>query len=51
VRYPSDGGFTLPWLRTGLTVVSAAEVLFEPDIQADKQVPAAHFLDLQLGLP
>lgn len=31
-------------------VISLREVLFEPYIQADKEVAAAHFLDFQLGL-
>ena len=29
--------------------VSAAEVFFQPDVAADEEVAAAHFLDLQLG--
>ena len=31
-------------------IVAAAEILFEPDVGDDKEVAAAHFLDLQLGL-
>src|SRR5215470_11480625 len=30
-------------------VVAAAEILFQPHIQADKKVPAAHLFDRQLG--
>ena len=28
-------------------VISLAEVLFQPDVEADKEVAAAHFLDFQ----
>jgi len=31
-------------------VVSAAEILLQPNIHADKEVTTAHFLDLELGL-
>src|SRR5450759_5213174 len=31
-------------------VIPATEVLFEPDVQADEQVPAPHFLQLELRL-
>ena len=30
-------------------IVAAAEVFLEPDIQADKKVATAHFLDFELG--
>ena len=29
-------------------IIAAAEILLQPDVQADEQIPAAHFLDLQL---
>ena len=31
--------------RSLLLVIAAAEILFQPDIQADEEVAAAHFLD------
>jgi NAD/NADP transhydrogenase alpha subunit len=31
-------------------VVTAAQVFFKPEIEANEKVPAAHFLNLQLGL-
>src|ERR1700753_1013390 len=33
----------------GLAVIAAAEIFLQPDIQANEQIPAAHFLDLQFG--
>ena len=32
-----------------LVIVAAREVLFEPDVEADEKVAAAHLADLQLG--
>src|SRR3954468_13286197 len=33
-----------------LAVIAAAEIFLEPDVEADKEITAAHFLDFQLGL-
>jgi hypothetical protein len=33
----------------GFPVVPAGEVFFEPDIDADEEVAAAHFLDFEFG--
>jgi len=35
--------------RFGLLVISLAEIFFQPQIEADEQVTAAHFLDFELG--
>ena len=42
--------FRLVFFLCGAVVVAAAEVFFQPDVEADEQVAAAHFLDLELGL-
>src|SRR5262249_37595771 len=34
-------------LNRFLPVISTTEIFFEPAIQSDKEIPAAHFLDLQ----
>jgi hypothetical protein len=33
------------------TIITASEVFLQPQIQTDKHVTAAHFLDLQFGFP
>jgi hypothetical protein len=30
-------------------VVSPGKIFFQPDVKADKKIPATHFLDLELG--
>ena len=30
-------------------IIAAAEIFFQPDIEADKKIPASHFLDFELG--
>ena len=33
----------------GFPIIAAGEVFFEPDIEADEEVAAAHFLDFEFG--
>src|SRR4029077_21256445 len=40
------GGFT-----RFLLIVAFAKVFFEPDVEADKEVTATHFVDLEFGGP
>src|SRR6516162_7993663 len=41
---------TLYRKRHRLYVVAPAEKLFQPDVQANKQIAAPHFLDFEFGL-
>lgn len=45
-----DANFGGVWFsRFRFLVVSAAEILFEPEIEANEQIAAAHFLDFEFG--
>src|ERR1043166_8958329 len=41
--YSKTNGLLLP-------VIASAEIFFQPDVEADEQITAAHFLDLQFCL-
>lgn len=33
----------------GAFIISSGKIFFQPDVKANKEIPAAHFLDLELG--
>lgn len=33
----------------GTLIISPGKILFQPDVKADKEIPATHFLDFELG--